>query len=331
MTTNFYPTWDSLLRDRAIAVVRGDLLSLADARQQLEIPEERLTKKLKRGELFTIDVDGRPYVPSFLVADTSSRERLWELCKLIRPAPADARLGWLLKSHSSLGVRRPVDCLRKLKHYRYAKLLARTWASEWSRTVVALHDGEDGKARGDQPLYQAVFEIDPRVRIWSRVSAAVRSNDSFSGKPFLGRMTLTVSRVAPPDKTIVEQTLQLTLADQGDSVAIQTRGAQTYLLPLLPWLEPRDAKAIGDYVIEHMCSGGQAAGMKLAAAARVLNLPNETVRTLVHENRLKMVASVRRRKDVWLTLESVRSFRIAASRRTLVLSHHEGQPCRTNT
>ncbi|WP_322104848.1 hypothetical protein [Paraburkholderia sp. J41] len=308
--------WPALLGTREQAVKQGHLI-LPDAMSEaLDVPRIRLQKMLRRGELFAIFVEGRPYIPSFLVADDSTRKRLWELCKILYPAPAEARLGWLHTARASTWSLRPVDCLCDAKRYDCVRFLAKAWASEWSRTIVSVYPGEtlDRSETAAEPLYRAVLEIDPRINLWTRVIATVGANERWNGRAPVGRMMVSVSRLAPPDSRLFEAALILTPADAGHSLAIQSTAGESYLLPLPARTTAGNIPALIRYVAAHMRAGGRSGGMTLMDAADVLGIGLHEARGLVSASRLEQLDSrASGRRGIRVTVGSVRSLRLAES------------------
>ncbi|MFM0048307.1 hypothetical protein [Caballeronia grimmiae] len=316
MSNAKFPDSLVLLGEKERAIEEGHFLGLDAISSALHISRDKLHNKMRRGELFSIDVHGRPYIPAFLVGDENTRERLWELCKLIQPAPPDARLRWLFTARSSIWNLRPVDCLRDSGRFHYARFFAKAWASEWSRTVVSIHAKQpfDSARTDGAPHYRAVLEIDPRIRLWSRVAATVGSNEESNGRPPVGRMTLSVCRLTPPNMQRLECELVLSPADAGQSLAIRSAAEKTYLLPLPKSVRVRDTPAVISYLAEHMRGGGQAGGMTLTRAAEILGADVETIRVLMKENRLEQVRSRDSgARNAHVTVNSVRSLRTALS------------------
>ncbi|MDR5879424.1 hypothetical protein [Caballeronia sp. LZ032] len=311
--------WAVLLNRREQAVRQGHLI-LPDAMSEaLNVPRIRLQKMLRRGELFAIYIEGRPYIPSFLVADDSTKERLWELCKILYPAPAEARLAWLHTARASTWNLRPVDCLHDANRFRCVRLLAKAWASEWSRTVVSVYPGEtlEGSKTNREPLYRAVLEIDPRMNLWSRVIATVGANERWDGRAPVGRMMVSVYRLTPPNSRLLESALILTPADTGQSVAIQNPTGATYLLPLPVRMTAGNVPGLIRHVAEHMRGGVRSGGMTLTEAANVLDIGLQEAHGLVSESRLERVDShASHRRGIRVTVGSVRSLRLSESIRS---------------
>jgi hypothetical protein len=109
-----------------------------------------------------------------LADPVADRKRLQAICRILVPAPPDARFDCLSSRRGSLGGVSPTDMLNNDADYEKPRLLARGWAAEWSRTAVVLYEGEhDAELVDIEPLYTAIAEIDRRTALWERTSEAL--------------------------------------------------------------------------------------------------------------------------------------------------------------
>ncbi|WP_207001342.1 hypothetical protein [Trinickia mobilis] len=140
----------------------------------MRINERRLEKLVREGGVFFLIVDGSAYYPAFLADPRFNQRRLQTICRMLFPAPPDARFDFLASRHGSLGDRRPLELLDDDCDYTRLRANAAAWAAQWSQTTVKLYDGEhDTEPRKITPLYTATAEIDPRRSILDRASATL--------------------------------------------------------------------------------------------------------------------------------------------------------------
>ncbi|WP_322034187.1 type II toxin-antitoxin system ParD family antitoxin [Paraburkholderia sp. J76] len=113
-----------------------------------------LVRLARRGQVFSVKIGGKPYIPAVL-ADRSVDQR--RLRKLLRRLPSSMppmeKYFFFVGRRGSLGDKSPVQAVRRGKRFRVALRLADNEAAE-VRLVQALRDGElsgpaasfDGKA-----------------------------------------------------------------------------------------------------------------------------------------------------------------------------------------
>ncbi|AIP49929.1 hypothetical protein [Burkholderia pseudomallei] len=148
------------------------LLTLNEFCERLGVSERRLTQMVAVGSAFSIAVDGVEYLPALLTDPTVDRKRLQSVCRILVPAPPECRLDYLSSRQSNLGDITPLEALADEKNYRWLREMARAWAAEWSRTTVQIYARPCGPTES-QPMYVAVCEVDPRIKLWKRAMAAM--------------------------------------------------------------------------------------------------------------------------------------------------------------
>lgn len=164
------------LRARRQMIRDGELLTEEEFLRRRAISAKQLSSFLKSGSVFSVTVDAGQYYPA-LLADSALRvRRLATLCRVLWPAEAHSRLHFLTSRSYALGGMTPLEAMGSDGGYRQLLRVARGWASEWSRTSVAIHVGEYIGGKTDLPLAcTGVAEIDPRISIWRRALEALTS------------------------------------------------------------------------------------------------------------------------------------------------------------
>ncbi|AQH01374.1 hypothetical protein A9R05_21310 [Burkholderia sp. KK1] len=167
---------ENAAKQRRDMLKEGRLL-LEDAfRKELDVSKKRLYAMLGDGRLFALDIDGKRAYPAILCNANLNLKRLWDVAKIIWPAPPAVRFDLLTRKCGALGNRVPVELLENDADYVNLRRFARGWASEFSRTFVKLYD--DGRAEDSvnaKPLYECAAEIDPRRSLWTRALAAIKT------------------------------------------------------------------------------------------------------------------------------------------------------------
>jgi hypothetical protein len=166
--------WQQATSARREMVASGELIPEDEFLARLNVTKRRLNKLLADGSIFTLEVDGAVYYPALLADPVHNRQRLQVICRIIAPAPADSRLGFLTSRRGSLGDRSPLDMLDSDDDFKALSRRAAAWAAEWSRTAVKLYEGTlETEPKEVEPMYTAVAEIDPRSALWDRASEAL--------------------------------------------------------------------------------------------------------------------------------------------------------------
>jgi hypothetical protein len=174
------------MRRQALAAGRrmirdGELLPRELLRERLAVTDKLMKKLESEGSLFAIEIDGVQYFPALFADQNHDRNRLFALCRLIVPAPADARHGYLTAPQYLLGDVSPLELIATDEGYKKARFRAKVWAATWSRTVVKIYIGDYlSEPEGIEPAYTAIIEIDPRLNVWRRASTAMRSRSNVS-------------------------------------------------------------------------------------------------------------------------------------------------------
>lgn len=176
----------------------GELLTEDEFRRRLHVSDGQLARMISRGDVFTVEVDAVHYFPSLLATPGIDLKRLYAVCRLLVPAPASCRLGYLSSRHVNIGGILPLEALSDERKYRLLCQMARAYAAEWSRTVVTIYTGRYEEEPVDtEPALTAADEIDPRVNLWKRAEGALQSGGYIhpSGPyPKVSEATVFISR-----------------------------------------------------------------------------------------------------------------------------------------
>lgn len=151
------------------------LVSACELRSRLGISEARFERLCNDGSIFALDVEGKPYYPSTLADARLPGTRLQAICRILAPAPPEARLDFLRSEHGNLGDRAPISMLIDDGEYQALRESAKDWAAQWWRTAVTVYGSERGAPpiTAVHPIYTAMTEIDPRMPLWRRASRAL--------------------------------------------------------------------------------------------------------------------------------------------------------------
>lgn len=174
------PSWWQEMKRKALesrkAMVRdGELLSAMEFGGYLHLSPGRLARLELAGSVFSVEVDGVAYYPALLADARHDRRRLRAICRILQPAEAWARLGFLESRRGSLGDISPLDAMRSDAGYRRLREVARGWAAEWSRTIIKIYAGEYLSHDAELPLVcEGAVEADPRVDFWRRAAEALQ-------------------------------------------------------------------------------------------------------------------------------------------------------------
>ncbi|MEW9586951.1 hypothetical protein [Paraburkholderia sp. DGU8] len=171
---------------RRTFVLNGILISARELCARLRINERRLEKLVREGSVCSLIVDGSAYYPAFFVDPHLNQRRLQRICRMLFPAPSDARFDFLASRHGSLGDRRPLELLDDDCDYTRLRANAAAWVAQWSQTTVKLYDGEhDVEPQNVTPLYTAAAEINPRRSILDRASTTLAAYEyEFPHEPY---------------------------------------------------------------------------------------------------------------------------------------------------
>ncbi|MDR5812074.1 hypothetical protein QCE62_00540 [Caballeronia sp. LZ033] len=248
--------YEEAMRNRREMVSDGVLISGQELCARLRISEKRLNKLIDGGSLFSIPVDDGVYFPALLADPRLNRQRLRKVCRLLVPAPADARLDYLSSRRGSLGGHRPLDLLNDDSEYSRLLSNAGAWVEQWSRTFVTLYEGEhEVEPPNTQPLYTAIEEIDPRRAILDRASATLRTHGyqfPLGPYPEVRRFTVFVSRQDTNDvEARPEACVQIVVDGELVRIRVIYKEAATQLSQTLPVGKGKNILEVAKRVIEH--------------------------------------------------------------------------------
>jgi len=307
------------LEEAKLDAVRCGLLITVDAMTvRLHRSRTSIDEMLHAGQLFALKVEGKDYIPVLLDAHPAIRRRLWDLCAVIAPAPAESRLAYLMNGMESPDGPAPIDLLKSGAAFECVIRHARRWAARWSRTEVLVAEGRcDAVDPDSELLYAAMLEVDPREAVWLRAAVATDIGRRLEGNGrVVGRATLFVGKITPPREKTIEARLVLTIADRGMSVCVEADDTPPYLVPMPACLDLWNPHHLAKYICGHMANGGRDAGISIEGAAILLSADEEEVEQLLADGSLlPVVNSKKRRKAV--TLDSLRSYRVAAQIRAM--------------
>ncbi|WP_250452515.1 hypothetical protein [Caballeronia sp. ATUFL_M2_KS44] len=298
------------------AIELGSLVSIREMGERLNVPCAIVYRMLDEGDLFAFEDDDDQFIPTLLAPEPSLRPRLWSICKILYPAPASSRLAFLIGNSDACRSDAMVDLLATDAGYEYVRRCATQWAAEWSRSEVSIFNGACQHFPRTEPLYQAVVEVDPRVPAWTRALMAMSDGEERGREEQpAAKMTLFLCTIAPPNVRTIEHRLNLTIADQGASLAVQVDDDKSYFLPLPTAFDIRRAASVAWHVTYHMERGGRDAGLSHEDAAQILSVETNSVLELVRAHSLAQVASWHCGNGA-ITLTSLRDYQVAAYART---------------
>ncbi|MFM0221666.1 hypothetical protein [Paraburkholderia dipogonis] len=229
------------LREFRRLIGEGRLLSEADFRRKRMVAPNRLARLKASGSVFSVDVDGSAFYPTFFIDPTYNRRRLERICRMLWPAPPNERIFFLTQRSGALGAITPLQALAEDENYKRLLVLAHGWASEYSRTVVTIHDGKFS-AKAKLPLVcTGVDEIDPRVNIFLRARNALHDGGNLSPErqyppyPRLRAATVFITcETLPGTKTDREARLDVRVArGQAYSTALFESGIGQDMAPVI--------------------------------------------------------------------------------------------------
>ncbi|MDR8397128.1 MULTISPECIES: hypothetical protein [Paraburkholderia] len=201
--------WQQALTSRREMIANGELISEAEFRRRGNLTARRLSVLLADDSVFTIKVDGVEYFPALLAVPASQRRSIYAICQIIAPAPSDARLDFLTSRRERLGDRSPLEVLKSVDGFKTVSRMATAWATQWSRTVVKIFDGEHEVEPADiELLYTAAADVDPRRPLWERASNALHLHGyqwPLGPYPDVRIFSLFVARQAAGDSTPIRE------------------------------------------------------------------------------------------------------------------------------
>jgi hypothetical protein len=154
----------------------GELLTEEEFQRSRPISARQLSRFLASGSVFSVEVEGGQYYPALLANPEHDSRRLATICRILWPAEPHSRLHFLTAPNAAIGGVTPLEAMRTVEGYRHLLVIARGWASEWSRTLVEVRVGECLDSNPVLPIAcTAVTEIDPRTSIWRRAFDALES------------------------------------------------------------------------------------------------------------------------------------------------------------
>jgi hypothetical protein len=250
--------WQEALAARRGMVANGELIPEAEFRRRASLTARRLSVLLADDSLFTIEVDGVKYFAALLAVPAQHRRSVYAICRVIAPAPSDARLDFLTSRRESLGDRSPLEVLKDEDGFKAVSRMATAWASEWSRTSVKLYEGSHEAEPADvEPLYTAAAEVDPRRPLWERASTALHLHGyqwPLGPYPNVREFTLFVERQASGDATPTPEACVQILVD-GEYIRVRIVAAPGTALhsETLPGGKHKTFIEVAKRVIAHLC------------------------------------------------------------------------------
>lgn len=186
----------------------GRLLAEAEFRLRRAVTPARLARLTTSGSVFSVDVDGRPFYPTFLVDAAYNRQRLQYVCRVLWPAPPDARAFFLTERNGALGAITPLQALAGHKNFKQLLIVARGWASEFSRTIVKICAGEFSPGTELPVVCTGVEEIDPRLNLLRRAREALHDGGNLRPDgpyPSLPTATVFITRDTVPGPRVFDE------------------------------------------------------------------------------------------------------------------------------
>lgn len=205
----------------------------------VQLSAGQLQAMVAAGSLFTIEVDGVGYFPSLLAGKGVDRKRLHSICRILVPAPADCRLGYLESRQANIGGLSPIEALRRNESYQLLREMATAYASEWWRTCVTIYEGAHPTAPTQvRPVLTALCEMDPRINLWKRAISAIESGgylDPPGPYPNL-RLASVFILLQPSGQTDETEEARIDVLVDGDvaRASVLRRGAAPYTLEGIP-------------------------------------------------------------------------------------------------
>ncbi len=199
---NSTPRWlQKMVRDalqvRREMVRKGELLPEDEFRLRRRVTRMQLARLTASGSVFSIEVDGAAYYPRLLVDPELNSRRLAYVCRILWPASPPERLHFLTSRSVALSAVTPLQALKDDSSYRRLLILARGWASEFSRTIVEICDNEFILGATPSVVCTGAVEMDPRVSIWRRAAEALEDGGNLwpdGPYPRASAATVLVSR-----------------------------------------------------------------------------------------------------------------------------------------
>ncbi len=128
-----HPSLHVRIRRRRL-VHRGELLSPRLFCEQRAISRAMLVRLARRGQVFSVRVGGKQYIPAVLADSSLDRRRLEQLLRRLPSSmPPIAKYLFLIGRRGSLGDKSPVHSVRRGKRFRVALRLADSEADEMRR------------------------------------------------------------------------------------------------------------------------------------------------------------------------------------------------------
>ncbi|KXV09515.1 hypothetical protein CR51_10195 [Caballeronia megalochromosomata] len=182
--------------NRRADVRAGRLMDEATFCSRLGVTRATLRRLVASGSVFFIVVDEQNYYPEVFIQEAKHRARLYEVCRILWPAPADARLHYLKSRRGNLGGKTPLQCLANNEQFRHLKKMTRGFAIEYHRTTLVAYAGSHESEPGNvavAPSYDVAAECDPRTPVWKRCLDAMTSH-GYEGvfPPYVSLNTATV-------------------------------------------------------------------------------------------------------------------------------------------
>ncbi|ASL47825.1 hypothetical protein bAD24_III10540 [Burkholderia sp. AD24] len=216
--------WQQALATRREMIASGELISEAEFRRQGSLIPQKLAALLSDDSVFTLEVDGVAYFAASLAVPENQRSRVYEICRIIAPAPSDARLDFLTSPRERLGDRSPLEVLKSTDGFKTVSQMAEAWAAQWSRTVVTIFEGEHEVEPADtEPLYTAAAEVDPRRPLCERAFTALYLREyewPLGPYPDVRKFSIFVDRQAPGDSQSTPEACVQVLVD-GECIRIR--------------------------------------------------------------------------------------------------------------
>ena len=128
-------------------VRRGELLSPRQFCEQRGISRAALVQLAQRGQVFSVKIGGKPYIPAVLADRSVDQRRLGELMRRLPCVmPPMEKYFFFVGRRGSLGDKSPVQAVRRGKRFRVALRLADSEADEVRLAQALRADEESGQA-----------------------------------------------------------------------------------------------------------------------------------------------------------------------------------------
>ncbi|WP_250481723.1 BPSL0761 family protein [Caballeronia sp. NCTM5] len=167
------------LENRRADIRAGRLMDETRFRARLGLTKGTLRRLVASGSVFFIVVDEQNYYPEVFIREENNRKRLYEVCRILWPAPPEVRSHYLNSRQGNLGGLTPLQCLADKQNYRRLKKMAYGFAIEYHRTTLVAYAGNHESEPENVAVaasYDVAAECDPRTPVWRRCLDAMSSH-----------------------------------------------------------------------------------------------------------------------------------------------------------